>query len=242
MSCTSIQQKIITMHSALTRTYAKACSVQLYRVQNVAEALAVASKFPDNSIRHVVLGGHGWGWGLQWGQVAGCGEGKFCAGNRLSTSLLEEIAKKMQRHGSLFVDSCLGATSDPDRQYLGMNLAQWVAKVVGHGIRVIGAELSFSTLRVKRYAGFYGTIKVGYDDNVQRVYSQGARCPSWASSGTPDADGQCSCSDLEICTTSDNGDCPSAKGQTSNHYFLPSCAEKWSTVKCSCIMDISLLW
>eukprot|EP00929_Paragymnodinium_shiwhaense_P034780 TRINITY_DN18880_c0_g1_i1.p1 TRINITY_DN18880_c0_g1~~TRINITY_DN18880_c0_g1_i1.p1 ORF type:complete len:453 (+),score=61.49 TRINITY_DN18880_c0_g1_i1:69-1427(+) len=219
-----------------------ACSVQLYRVQSVAEAVDVVLRFPDSSIRHVVLGGHGWGWGLQWGPVERCGEGLFCAGEVESKYLLGELAIKMQRHGSFFVDSCLGATSDPEKHWHGMNLAEWVAKVVERGIRVIGAELSFSTLRVKRYAGFYGTIEVDEQDNVQRLYSHGATCPSWAESETPDADGQCSCRDYQICTTSDGGDCPSAHGETSDLFFLPACAEKWSNEKCECILDPRALW
>lgn len=211
-----------------------ACSVKMLRIKNVQHGIDQLDQYPDNSIKHAVLGGHGSGGTLHWGDGNTCGESHICVGNRLSNELLKKLTKKMLQHGTIFLDSCLSSTTDESKFMRGKNLATWAAGEVGKGIRVIGSVLSFGKVRVTRFKAWYAQIDVKDEKGVQRTsFASGARCPSWAERSVPDSDGECKCPGT--CRTTDGGKCPSAKGKTSDRYFLPVCAEDWSKVKCQCV-------
>jgi hypothetical protein len=220
-----------------------ACSVRMRRIQSVEDASDQLDHYPDTSLKHVVLGGHGSGSALHWGDVNQCGRGVLCVGEYLSNAFLEKLSKKMYQHGTIFLDSCLSATNDESRFRNGKNLASWVASKVGKGIRVIGSVLSFGKVRVTRFRAWYAQIDVARANGVQRTtVASGASCPAYAMSSSPDSAGDCQCPDLyPECKTTDGGLCPRSKGQSSVRHFLPMCAEDWASVKCGCYSSSGIL-
>jgi len=227
----------------LSGWYEEACSVALHRVGSVSEAMAVIKKYGDNSLKHVVLGGHGNGWALGWGPDPVCDEDFLCTTGEWygeSYSFLRMLSKKMQQHGSIFTDSCHSATQDPARLKMGMNFAQHVTNIVGRGVRVLGSRYSFASAEVKRFTQFYATIDIDDKDDVQTVYVKGAKCPYFAKHQLADKKGECHCPDSKPrCQTTDekgkHGKCPKARGKRSSRSFLPGCAESWAKVKCECV-------
>lgn len=216
--------------------YSYACSVHMKRASSVKQAIRELKRFRRNSLKHAVLGGHGSGSTLRWGEGDTCGESHLCINSATSESFLEQLSEKMHPHGSIFLDSCLSSTTDEDEKEDGMNMGEWVAKTVGKGIRVIGSMLSFGEVQVVRFAAWYAQIDVEEQSNVQVVHlAQGARCPDWAESQSPDEDGDCKCPDSTYCELTDGSPCPQSEGETSDIYFLPMCAESWSNVSCRCV-------
>jgi hypothetical protein len=207
------------------------------RIHSVRHALRELDQIPDDSVKHAVLGGHGSGSTLHWGPGNTCGESHLCVSTYWSNSnnFLSKLSRKMHKHSSIFLDSCLSATTDRSLKTAGMNMAQWVAKEVGKGIRVFGSTRSFSEVKVQRFKAWHGVIDVEDEDAAQRIITaDGGRCPRWARSRTPDHEGDCLCPDGQTCRTSDGEECPHSKGRTSDTFFLPMCAESWSKVSCSC--------
>mmetsp|Transcript_96504 Transcript_96504/g.288046 ORF Transcript_96504/g.288046 Transcript_96504/m.288046 type:complete len:457 (-) Transcript_96504:58-1428(-) len=145
------------------------------------------------------------------------------------TDLLDPLSRVLQRHGSIFMDSCLSATDQ-----LKPNLAEYVAQKVGKGARVFGSILSFNKVDVQRTEAWHADIKMS-EEFVQRIYVNGqARCPLWAGNVWPGAEGNCQCKTDFKCATKAGKSCPSAKGQTSDVDFLPYCAEPWAEDQCQC--------
>jgi len=277
-----------------------ACSVHLKRTETVEQALSALAAYPDDSIKHAVLGGHGSGTYLVWGgapegllgvQKGGYGvrvgevvqvmQGFFTitalrvwitAGTRgyiaevdhegdmkvifeghaqqwvqysdrwklkvlpsvsLSREFLLKLGRKMQRHGSIFTDSCLSATSQ-----VTPNLASFVAQIVGKGVRVIGSEVSFGKVRVKRFHAWYAQIDTNEMSGAQRTYQEGATCPSFSARRRPDREGNCRCRRGARCTTDHGNLCPAAGGQTSYTKFLPFCGESWAQERCDCSVTV----
>jgi hypothetical protein len=213
-----------------------ACSVRMRRITSVQDAIDQLDDYSDNSLKHVVLGGHGSGGTLHWGEGKKCGVSHICVNSYSSNALLKKISEKMHQHGTIFLDSCLSATEDEKKFHKGMNLATWVASNVGKGIRVVGSLLSFGKVRVTRFQGWHARIDVKARKSVERVErADGALCPSWAESSTPDEDGDCKCpGEHPTCRTTEGKECPKSKGLVSNKYFLPMCAEDWANVTCKC--------
>jgi len=217
-----------------------ACSVQMRRAQSVAEATMALDEFPNDSIMHANLGGHGNGSMLQWGDPSGddsdeCGKSMLCIGNKASEEFLHMLSSKMQRHGSVFVESCLSATSDESLKKDGLNLAQYVANIVGKGLQVIGSDESFGRVRVKRFTAWHAKLDQGDLKDMQRLYpAVGATCPAWAESSEPNDEGDCTCPAEKTCKTNQGRDCPQSGGRSSDKHFLPLCAESWSKVQCQC--------
>jgi len=290
----------------LTLWSSHACSVKVWRVETVEEAVQVLAQYPNNSIKHMVMGGHGDGTSIRWGGqhdgflgVAGKEEplpmGSIVRptvtllslnrmGNRLvepsqvgyvaridsdgdaiiffdgiatpqviiskhlftleaspssGQTFLSALREKMHRHGTVFTDSCLSATSA-----MNPNIAQFVAGQVGKGVRVIGSEVSFGVVRVKRFHAWHGVVE---DDRQRTYYAEGAGCPPWAREQRPGGDGNCRCPPGSRCTTAEGGLCPRSDGTTSDEYFLPSCVEGWSQESCRCVPKhifgkVSLWW
>lgn len=219
--------------------YENACAVRVRRISSVSHALQVLDSFLDNSIKHAVVGGHGSGWNLHWGPGNTCGQSHLCVSTsnyQASSKFIAKLSRKMHKHGSIFLDSCLSATEDKSKWSHGMNLAQWIAKNVGKGIRVFGSELSFSTVKVKRFVAWHAEIDVGSADGVQRIITAGnGGCPFWAASQYPNHEGDCSCPSGKTCRTESGEKCPHSKGRDSDSYFLPMCAESWAKVSCRCV-------
>lgn len=213
-----------------------ACSVRMRRIQSIQDAINELHDYSDNSLKHVVLGGHGNGWTLHWGEGNTCGQSHLCVGDWKSNELLRLLSRKMLQHGTIFTDSCLSATTDSSKHRDGKNLASWVASQVGKGIRVIGSVLSFGKVRVTRFKAWHATIDVAQENGVQRTsVAGGATCPSFAVSSTPDSSGNCKCPiSRPTCKTTDGNACPMSSGKTSYKYFLPMCAEEWAKVRCTC--------
>jgi len=273
----------------LTMWSQHACSVQVLRVETVNQAWAHLSKYPDDSIKHMVLGGHGDGSTIQWGgtphgvlgvvgstkpvyvgsivspkepitendrifsrdfvgyvRKVGIARALIWDENDLTpqqisakhfpnlevkpsmvNSFFLVLGQKMKRHGTIFADSCLSANSKENP-----NIAQYIAKRVGKGVRVIGSEVSFGQVRVKSFHAWHGVI----EDDQQRVYfAEGAKCPSWAVQEQPDEKGNCRCPQGSKCKTAGNKECPKSDGSLSSEFFLPSCAEEsFKPVPCSC--------
>jgi len=229
----------------LSGWYEDACSVALHRVGSVSEAMAVIKKYADNSLKHVVLGGHGTGWSLRWGSENECDEGFLCTtGVRhgLSYDFLRMLSEKMMQHGSIFTDSCHSATRNYHKWKMGGNFAQHVTDIVGKGVRVLGSTYSFENAEVKRFSQFYARIDEpdnGADKNIQTVYVKGAKCPYFAKDQHADNKGECHCPDSKphCWATDENGKrskCPKAGGKLSSRSFLPGCAESWAKEKCRC--------
>jgi len=277
-----------------------ACSVHVARVGSKAEAQAFLSRFPAESIMHLVVGGHGNGYALQWGEKSDGWLGLEKSGGRvpvggvvqiigsfrrlnkdrkmmqpgergyvgnvdgdgdamvyfdrsgmsfvswrefghgaavrqvdsiMPTAFVAGISSKMQPHGSIFTDSCLSATGK-----YSPNLAGWVAKVVGKGVRVIGSEVSFGRVDVKRFqGGWHASLNTPEMRHAQRVFvNSAAKCPAWAKWSTPDSSGNCACRMFQRCKTRSGKPCPAAKGQESSAYFLPFCGESWAQDPCIC--------
>lgn len=211
--------------------YNHACSVHMRRTHSVKRAMIELDDFPDDSLMHAVVGGHGSGTSLHWGDGNQCGTSHLCVDSHNSKTFVQKLSRKMHRHGSIFLDSCL--SSNPNER---KNLASWVAQTVGKGIRVIGAEVSFGKVQVQRFIAWYAQIDVTGRSNVQSVHvAGGASCPSWAKSRNPDGDGDCACpDDYPTCKVGDGKPCPRSQGKTSKKYFLPMCVEAWAKVKCMC--------
>mmetsp|Transcript_97799 Transcript_97799/g.218887 ORF Transcript_97799/g.218887 Transcript_97799/m.218887 type:complete len:374 (+) Transcript_97799:59-1180(+) len=179
--------------------YSHACSVHMRRQPDVDNAIKELDLFPDHSLKHAVLGGHGDGTSIHWGEGSKCGRSHLCTNDKMSEQFFMKLSRKMHRHGSIFLDSCLSSTTDPRNMLGGENLGSWVAKTVGKGIRVIGSVLSFGKVRVTRFIAWHGQIDVGGASDVQRVHvAPGAHCPSWAKDSYPDSEGDCSCPDAYI--------------------------------------------
>jgi len=277
----------------LTLWSSHACSVKVWRVETLEEALQLLSRYPDNSIKHMVLGGHGDGSSIRWGgkhdgilglvgdekpvpmgsivrptevvpSMNNMGNRDFMPGavgyvrwigrdgdaeiyidgHRTSQgieakslskleaspsgakSFLLALRETMHKRGSIFADSCLSATSTRSP-----NIAQFVAEQVGKGVRVIGSEVSFSVVRVKRFHAWHGVVE---DERQHAYYAQEAGCPSWAREQKPDGDGNCRCPEGSGCRTAGGDLCPKSDGTASDEYFLPSCAEEWSEETCIC--------
>mmetsp|Transcript_88759 Transcript_88759/g.246560 ORF Transcript_88759/g.246560 Transcript_88759/m.246560 type:complete len:185 (+) Transcript_88759:1-555(+) len=145
-----------------------------------------------------------------------------------SRGFLLTLGQKMQRHGSIFTDSCLSAAA-----WAKPNLASFVAQTVGKGVRVIGSAVSFSKVRVKRFHAYYPQITVRRREQ-QRVYQEGAKCPSFSASRKPDSEGNCACKEGATCETKNGNPCPSAGGLNSSTKFLPVCGERWALERCAC--------
>jgi len=290
----------------LTLWSSHACSVKVWRVGTVEEAVQVLARYPDDSIKHMVLGGHGDGTSIRWGgkhdglmgvagkerplptgsivrateavpslnsvdnwpvgpghvgyvkridsdgdaviyfdgittpqQVGAKSFSKLEASPSGGKSFLLALRKKMHKHGTVFADSCLSATSARSP-----NIAQFVAEQVGKGVRVIGSEVSFGVVRVKRFHAWHGVVE---DDRQRTYYAEGAGCPPWAREQRPGGDGNCRCPPGSRCTTAEGGLCPRSDGTTSDEYFLPSCVEGWSQESCRCVPKhifgkVSLWW
>jgi len=174
----------------LTLWSSHACSVKVWRVGTVEEAVQVLARYPDDSIKHMVLGGHGDGTSIRWGgkhdglmgvagkerplptgsivrateavpslnsvdnwpvgpghvgyvkridsdgdaviyfdgittpqQVGAKSFSKLEASPSGGKSFLLALRKKMHKHGTVFADSCLSATSARSP-----NIAQFVAE------------------------------------------------------------------------------------------------------------------
>jgi hypothetical protein len=193
-------------------------------------------QFRDESLKHVVLGGHGNGQSLVWGSTNACGKGALCIDGPSGEEFLRKLSRKMHRHGSIFVDSCHSATFDDKRKLFGMNLAEFVAATVRNGVRVIGSAVSFDKVRVQRFVAWHAKIDADSMDDAQRLIAPvDAQCPEWADSVTPNRDGDCQCPSAQRCQTTDGKKCPSSNGHETGVFFVPMCAESWAKVQCCCV-------
>jgi len=147
------------------------------------------------------------------------------------SKLLAEVNARMQRHASLFLDSCKSA--DPSQS---QNLAQFMAKTVGKGVRVIGSVVSFGKVDVTRFGAWHASIDTSEVKGAQRVFlNEEARCPDFAWKPMPDENGDCACKLRMLCVTSSRERCPNTRGKEGPKYFLPFCAEGYVKDRCICV-------
>eukprot|EP00928_Gymnodinium_smaydae_P080516 TRINITY_DN6419_c0_g3_i1.p1 TRINITY_DN6419_c0_g3~~TRINITY_DN6419_c0_g3_i1.p1 ORF type:complete len:467 (+),score=12.82 TRINITY_DN6419_c0_g3_i1:29-1402(+) len=162
----------------------RACSVHVFRVHEVQQAYNFLKRFPDDSIMHMSLGGHGSPYLCRFG-------GEDCLTfTPESQCFFSTVHAKMHRHGSIVLDSCSTAAACDST-----NFAKFTSISVGKGVRVLASSETIYYTEVHRFEPFYSE----FDGRFPVVYSVGARCPSWAASKTVDRHGVCSCRDAELC-------------------------------------------
>merc|ERR1712048_352237 len=108
----------------------------------------------------------------------------------------------------------------------------YVRDKVGKGVRVIGFSKSFNNGEMinARYEGFHVSVSGG----TATTFFTYTNCPSWAGATQSDSDGDCKCPSGSTCKTNKHDSCPRSQGKWSDTYFLPMCAESWSSVRCTC--------
>jgi len=218
----------------LTLWSSHACSVKVWRVETLEEALQLLSRYPDNSIKHMVLGGHGDGSSIRWGgkhdgilglvgdekpvpmgsivrptevvpSMNNMGNRDFMPGavgyvrwidrdgdaviyidghtisqhieaksfSKLEVSpsgaksFLLALREKMHKHGSIFTDSCLSATSTRSP-----NIAQFVAE-----------QDIERRAQQRRAAGGQGRPRHRLRGQLQRGARQEVPCLAWGRRG-----------------------------------------------------------
>eukprot|EP00929_Paragymnodinium_shiwhaense_P100710 TRINITY_DN6323_c0_g1_i11.p1 TRINITY_DN6323_c0_g1~~TRINITY_DN6323_c0_g1_i11.p1 ORF type:complete len:365 (-),score=43.59 TRINITY_DN6323_c0_g1_i11:106-1200(-) len=118
--------------------------VVLRRISTNAEGIAVLEKFPDRSLQHVVLGGHGNSEGISWGGAAF--DGVLSHGNVIlplgwnTKSFLRLLRQKLQLVGStVLLDSC----STASKAWFGRNFFEAISGELP-GSRVVASEAPVS--------------------------------------------------------------------------------------------------
>eukprot|EP00928_Gymnodinium_smaydae_P080514 TRINITY_DN6419_c0_g1_i1.p1 TRINITY_DN6419_c0_g1~~TRINITY_DN6419_c0_g1_i1.p1 ORF type:complete len:475 (+),score=29.48 TRINITY_DN6419_c0_g1_i1:52-1425(+) len=162
----------------------RACSVHVFRVHEVEEARAVLHRFPDDSMMHMSLGGHGSPYSCR------ISEEDCLTFTAESQAFFSAVHAKMHRHGSIVLDSCQNAA-----ECTGANFAKFASISVGKGVRVLAATETVYFTEVHRFEPFY----TEFDGDLPVVNTVGGRCPSWAASRVVDKDGVCSCRNAEFC-------------------------------------------
>eukprot|EP00929_Paragymnodinium_shiwhaense_P100712 TRINITY_DN6323_c0_g1_i4.p1 TRINITY_DN6323_c0_g1~~TRINITY_DN6323_c0_g1_i4.p1 ORF type:complete len:315 (-),score=42.61 TRINITY_DN6323_c0_g1_i4:106-1050(-) len=115
--------------------------VVLRRISTNAEGIAILEKFPDRSLQHVVLGGHGSSEGIRWGSREGHDVELTHERMRLSLgwnskSFMRLLRQKLQLIGStVLLDSCSTASSTGS----GMNFFEAISGELP-GSRVVASE------------------------------------------------------------------------------------------------------
>eukprot|EP00929_Paragymnodinium_shiwhaense_P028427 TRINITY_DN16476_c0_g1_i2.p1 TRINITY_DN16476_c0_g1~~TRINITY_DN16476_c0_g1_i2.p1 ORF type:complete len:336 (-),score=30.01 TRINITY_DN16476_c0_g1_i2:429-1436(-) len=113
--------------------------VVMRRVSTTDEAMDVISKFPDRSIHHVILAGHGSPLGLSWGGFSRW-HGIMTKLGPTTKNFLRQLRQKLILVGStVLLDSC--STAADTR--LGQNFFKFVASHFP-GSRVIGSQQDLS--------------------------------------------------------------------------------------------------
>eukprot|EP00929_Paragymnodinium_shiwhaense_P121435 TRINITY_DN93665_c0_g1_i1.p1 TRINITY_DN93665_c0_g1~~TRINITY_DN93665_c0_g1_i1.p1 ORF type:complete len:559 (-),score=113.89 TRINITY_DN93665_c0_g1_i1:87-1763(-) len=204
------------------------CSVQFYSVASVDEAAEILYQYPEDSIKHLVIGGHGNGWAVRFGDDTHCGDGYLCVSNKYSEIFLKVVKLKMQAYGTIFADSCKSARAVGGKP----SLVNWLAPHVGKGIRVFGSDVSFAKVRVSRFNSYHVKIHSKNGVDAERIVHVGDTCPSFAHKQGDN----CVCAGAgQTCRTGHNERCPAAHGERSISAFLPSCGQGAGREECYCM-------
>eukprot|EP00929_Paragymnodinium_shiwhaense_P073544 TRINITY_DN37512_c0_g1_i1.p1 TRINITY_DN37512_c0_g1~~TRINITY_DN37512_c0_g1_i1.p1 ORF type:complete len:292 (+),score=45.69 TRINITY_DN37512_c0_g1_i1:498-1373(+) len=222
---------------------ARSSSVTLTRVRDLATMMSILGEYADNSIKHLVIGGHGTSTTLALGVKQGkkiCGDTSICVKSGRTRVLLELVAEKMMRAGSIFLDSCLTAKKTADGDSLMDYIGRVLSSVAKKGLRIIGATESFKAVDVQVYEPFLPHVGRAAQGNPVRVLqTEGVTCPAYAASSAPDADGLCECKPGRRCIFLGrdgraNEACPVGPDERSSTRFIATCGTSWASRKCIC--------
>lgn len=109
-----------------------------------------------------------------------------------SVSFLNLLRRKVYRDGSVVLDSCSTGAPNP---HGAEDLLQFVANVLGDGIRVFAAVEPLDTTDIKNFDAYYPL----FNGKNPRMLEHGARCPQWASGLHPDGNDDCACPTATKC-------------------------------------------
>lgn len=111
--------------------------VVMRQIGTKAEANRVLDQFPDDSLHHVVLSGHGTSFLLAWGDGW---DGQLIKGSSGTAKFLKHLREKIRINGTVLLDACLNAQ---DRAFGLQNLFEYVASKLP-GRQVTASKISLS--------------------------------------------------------------------------------------------------
>lgn len=141
--------------------------VRLIHISTVVEASEVLNAYPDDSIHHLVVAGHGSPNSLQFGN---CQSTTCCLQSYTPSShdFWALASQKLTRGGRVFLDSCLNAKSEEGKH----SHAEYVASLLpAH--KVYGAMISFGkeNLFITDFEKFEMVIRSNKDEHGRELES-----------------------------------------------------------------------